>query len=566
MFVECPGGGIDFGYLPEEAAKSIRRQAGPIRLLESDLQHIEERHGEQIRKAGYACVEEFVQSVVTQYNRIYAAKNGSLGLLVHKRGKERFAMVQLQPAREEHDNNDFYAVKTASLCREGYLLNREPLLEQDGPILSSLGNSFDPGTKVDEYRLDASDGDVNAAGEAEKTTVGGLYSGENEMLLLRDSPYHTQIPETEIPFSARPRADEQTLEDGTGLVKRGGRCTPASIPGSPFITTAQENRTMAAELDHLFSYGPMDVVATDDDRGRGLHVIHEDAQMSAFLPSGDPLYKEVLSLIEKNPHSRGFVANQIQARLEQEGRWSGPALDDEGISFGPSQEVAQEQEMGMGNPAREIDPDVGQEAAIPELRQQTPLAVGPVMPMEAGVSVVKEPEQPEVAPKGVAEPTTEEDLTKDWPGSPAKDAQDPEQKAPESEPVRTFPKKSPPEVLLADPKRGKALVLDHGDKVSVTNRAMLGIGREAEDRRNKSVEVALKAAKERFGEPVRFSGSRAFEEKTIEMAVRLGIELEPASEHGKRAYEKALEAKNALGPSQNRAPVKQKAVEKGIGL
>jgi len=42
--------------------------------------------------------------------------------------------------------------------------------------------------------------------------------------------------------------------------------------------------------------------------------------------------------------------------------------------------------------------------------------------------------------------------------------------------------------------------------------------------------------------------------------------LEPATEHGKRAYEKALEAKNALGPSQHRAPVKQKVVEKGIGL
>ena len=417
------------------------------------------------------------------------------------------------------------------------------------------------------------------------------YFQRRELLLLRDSPHHTQAPETGAPFSARPRADVETLEDGAELVKRGEYCPPSSAPGSPFIIPAQETQTMAAQLDHLFSYGPLDVVATSEGKAQGLHVLHEDAQMSAFISSDDPAHKEILALIEKNPHSRGFVANQIQARLEQEGRWVGPSLEEEGVTFGPSQEVAREE------PASERAPEVSLEKAPP--------AVGPVMPMKAGVSAVKaqeqpEPEnepvkdqglstgspkseekaaqssdlpvpdpldaqQPETSPK-VAEPAKEEDLTKDWPGSPATDAQATRQKTPEPEPASVFPKKSPPEVLLADPKRGKALVLDHGDKVSVTNRALLGIGREAEERRNKSVEVALKAAKERFGEPVRFSGSRAFEEKTIEMAVRLGIQLEPATEHGKRAYEKALEARSALGPSQIRAPARQKTVEKGIGL
>ncbi|MGK9452301.1 LPD7 domain-containing protein [Acidithiobacillus caldus] len=364
---------------------------------------------------------------------------------------------------------------------------------------------------------------------------------------------------------------------------------------------------MAAELDHIFSYGPLDVVAANDDQARGLHVRHEDAQMTAFIPSDDPLHREILKLVEKNPHSLGFVANQIHARLDQEGRWSGPSLDDEGINFGPSRDV--ERQLEVENPAPG-EPGLAEEllenkAGQDRSAEPAPLAAGPVMPMKAGVSVVKaqehpEPEnepakdqglstgspkseekaaqsadlpvpdpldaqQPETSPEA-AEPAKEEGLTKDWPGSPATAAPAPEQKTPEPETARVFPKKSPPEVLLADPKRGKALVLDHGDRVSVTNRALLGIGREAEERRNKSVEVALRAAKERFGEPVRFSGSRAFEEKTIEMAVRLGIQLEPATEHGKRAYEKALEARNTLGSSVNRAPAKQKTVEKGIGL
>jgi hypothetical protein len=485
--------------------------------LESDLRHIEERHGDQIRHAGYEDVPSFVQSVCAGFNTIYRGKHGggALVLMVQAsegEGPNKTAIIKLQPDTESgKGGTDYYAVKTAMLTQERYYKKEIPLLQRDAPITRPLEGT---------------------------------------------------------PFRARPEADVKTLEDGAELVKRRELCLPASIPGSPSITPVQENRTMAAELDHLFSYGPMDVVATNDDQARGLHVIHEDAQMSAFIPSDDPLHKEVLSLIEKNPHSRGFVANQIQARLEQEGRWAGPALDDEGISFGPSQEVTPElaaENLLPDEPGRDGN-HLENVVEHDKSAEQKPLAVGPVMPMDAGVSVVKEPEQPQASLKGVAEPSTEEDLTKDWPGNPEKGAQGPDQKAPESEPVRTFPKKSPPEVLLADPKRGKALVLDHGDKVSVTNRAMLGIGREAEDRRNKSVEVALKAAKERFGEPVRFSGSRAFEEKTIEMAVRLGIELEPATEHGKRAYEKALEAKNALGPSQNRAPIKQKVVEKGIGL
>jgi hypothetical protein len=71
--------------------------------LESDLRHIEERHGDQIRLAGYGSVKGFVETVVTEYNRVYAAKGGSLGLLVHRIGRERFAMIRLQPAIDAGD-------------------------------------------------------------------------------------------------------------------------------------------------------------------------------------------------------------------------------------------------------------------------------------------------------------------------------------------------------------------------------------------------------------------------------------------------------------------------------
>lgn len=457
---------------------------------------------------------------------------------------------------------------------------------------------------------------------------------------------------------------------------------------------------MAAQLDHLFSYGPLDVVASNDEKSPGLHIIHADVENNAFIPSGDPAHQEILTLIEKNPHSWGFVANQIQSRLEREGRWAGPALDDEGVSLGPSQEVAREEPAPERTPeelsapsldvpsAKDFDPvqfpdDVLktehlklQDNQLPEniaeaakyqevvvrplvLSQGSTIVLGegkqiepgdrflgysvglksegldphgqvphwhlrkrfpesgivndPVkaqefkaQAMEYAAALAERPLTMESMIPGYDKMTLEEqkrmamekfpsayrkepDLTADWPGraenpsrtDPANGKipdvaqepvvrepaiQEPASQPPEPEArVPRFPKKVPPEILMADSKRGKPLVLDHGDKVSVTNRAMVGLGRDAEERRNKAVEVGLKAAKERFGEPVRFSGSRAFEEKAIEAAVRLGIQLEPATEQGKRAYEKALEAKNTLGPAVNRAPGKTVQKEKSMG-
>lgn len=621
-FIESPAGGLDFGELPEEAARIIRRQAGPIRLLESDLRHIEERHGDQIRQAGYPTIEDFVRSIAKDYNRIYPARSGSMAILVHRIGLERFAIIRLQPS-QECEGPDYYAVKTASLCRPGYLLNRNPLLEQDGPIQSLARDPFDPGTEAD---------------------VKSLSNGELSVKVLQTHP---------PPVAS------------------------SHVPRNPFDTT-QEKPVMAAQIDHKFSYGPLDVVATNDEKSPGLHVIHADVGNSAFLPEGDPLHKEVLALIEKNPHSKGFVANQIQARLEQEGRWHGPQIDEEGISFGPS--VTQEVQTEVGKqsfqleeiPAKKVDlPDelanqlnprvqirplvlrdgahlaplalepgdvlkgyvVGgamdhlpdskdldksmysmdrhsfpakqQRFGLEELeqaraaaqkmaaetvitmdgmeaayQQNTGLPFSIRFPGESGkrwdaLKVAHQEQVVDVAEQrdGPSEPEQKPstpDLTANWPGSSLKpEVQAEEQKAPKQEseaPARVFPKKVPPEILLADQKKGKPLVLDHGDKVSVTNRAMIGFGKEAEERRNNAVLVGLKAAKERFGEPIRFSGNPAFEVKTIELAVKHGIQLEPATEHGKRAYEKALEAKNALGPSVNRAPTKTVQKEKGVEL
>ena len=451
-----------------------------------------------------------------------------------------------------------------------------------------------------------------------------------------------------------------------------------------------------AQLDHLFSYGPLDVVASNDEKKPGLHIVHVDAENSAFIPQEDPLQQEIRSLIDKNPHSKGFVANQIHARIEQEGKWQGPGHDVEGLSFSPSlgkeqgqakADVASTQKMevfpaqnvdlpddlkekmdfravvqplvlrdGIQRLTDEVQPDDvlkgyaargisdetpdsdsmdGWHRLFPGGKQQTfgvndldkaraaaqDLAANAVINFDSveaayressGLAdfgrnfkrdsdglknwnaakeqhVGKQAETPELA-----QPEPDKKVEAQTPDDPAKKQDQAPQQKMEPDPLADWPsvskkgseplmapekpqfeRKNPPEILFSNPK-GKPYVLDHGDKVSVTNRAMLGLGREAAEKRHKAVEIGLKTAVDRFGEPVRFHGNRAFLEETVKVAMERGVALEPGSPMAKEIYERAIkEHGNQLGPSRGaspskaapyRAPEKKQEVDKGKGI
>jgi len=326
---------------------------------------------------------------------------------------------------------------------------------------------------------------------------------------------------------------------------------------------------MAAQLNHLLSYGPMDVVASNDEKNPGLHIVHMDAEASAFLPQGDPLHREIQNLIDKNPNSKGFVANQIHARLEQDGRWAGPGHDAEGVSFGPS--LSPEQERIESSEVGETLAQGMETSPAPHIvaAKGDGVEVGESVLPETGKAVEAEPvgetgKKPDQEPQQKTGPAV--DPLADWPGASQKPL---EPLTPLEKP--RFERKNPPEVLFANPK-GKPYVLDHGDKVTVTNRAMLGLGHEAAEKRQKAVEIGLKAAVDRFGEPVRFQGNRAFLEETVKVAMERGIALEPGSPMAQDIYERAIrERGNQFGPSKEkiapyRAPEKKQQVDKGKGL
>ncbi len=182
------------------------------------------------------------------------------------------------------------------------------------------------------------------------------------------------------------------------------------------------------------------------------------------------------------------------------------------------------------------------------------------------------------------DPETQQALD-DWPGggtrgkptpggeqTPGGEPSRPAQAAPgrEQTPVPKFERIRPPAILL-DNGKGQPHVLDHGDKITVTNRAMFGVGSSAREKKRQAVEVALSAAAKRYGEPVHFQGSEKFMEETIAVAIQRGIKLEPGNEAAKRMYERALEKiePNQLGQSkavQNRAPEKAKAKSRGTEI
>ncbi len=139
-FVRTTDFTVDLGRINGEA---IGRQEGPIRLPRGEADpetgagygeaHIEARHGDEFRLAGYRDAADFVSQVSANYNQIYRGRSGGL-LLVRKNGLSDVAVVQLRPG----NTRDFYEVQTAAIYRNEFFKNKEKLWEKPGPETQSL--------------------------------------------------------------------------------------------------------------------------------------------------------------------------------------------------------------------------------------------------------------------------------------------------------------------------------------------------------------------------------------------------------------------------------------------
>lgn len=123
-FASAPDGTIDFGEITEAQAKTMRRQAGKIRLEKGDgsygLQHIEERHGAQIRALGFDSVEAFVADAVGHIETIWQPKKTSQLVMLQAAEKGRAVFIELTPS----EDGDFYTVNTAFPVGKFYAQNK----------------------------------------------------------------------------------------------------------------------------------------------------------------------------------------------------------------------------------------------------------------------------------------------------------------------------------------------------------------------------------------------------------------------------------------------------------
>jgi hypothetical protein len=134
-YVLTSDGSRDFGEIPPETARQIKRQAGKIRLRKGKQERGKGNYGEkhierkerlrELKKIGYQNARDFVQDAAGGYTAIYSGEGGRLTLYkkIDKKGISLF--VELMPSAE----GDFYDVKTGMVTRDTYFKNKKPLWE-----------------------------------------------------------------------------------------------------------------------------------------------------------------------------------------------------------------------------------------------------------------------------------------------------------------------------------------------------------------------------------------------------------------------------------------------------
>lgn len=196
-FIAAPDGTQSFGEIGTATAKTIRRQAGAIRLQVGKdtpgnrygLVHVQAQRQEYLAKAGYPDLVAFIHSVTSAYNEIRQGEQGRL-FLVKRNGQLKTAVVQLKP----HPTGDFYTVESAWTTNERYVNGKQLLWErsepaQPSPDAGSYSRSAYPaepgeGQPSAQGQSSLSLGSITQSGQPSNTglPVADLQTGLNDSL------------------------------------------------------------------------------------------------------------------------------------------------------------------------------------------------------------------------------------------------------------------------------------------------------------------------------------------------------------------------------------------------
>lgn len=137
-FLKTSKGTFDFGNIDENVSKAINKPAAPIVLEPGNDEygkiHIERKHIEKLKKAGYESVESFVEDVASNYTKIWEQPNGRL-MLVKENGDAKLSIIELQ----EYGEGKYYGVSTAFIAEKNYPQRggRKLLWERSVPLSTS---------------------------------------------------------------------------------------------------------------------------------------------------------------------------------------------------------------------------------------------------------------------------------------------------------------------------------------------------------------------------------------------------------------------------------------------
>ena len=131
QFVLTSNGQLSFGEITEESGLT----PAPILLSEGiitnpatndgyGLVHIEARHGDQIRKAGYKSVIEFIEDVAQNYERVKEGniRNGNPTYLIQLKDKHNNTLIV-----ELSSDGNYWNINTAGIFKESYGKNRREI-------------------------------------------------------------------------------------------------------------------------------------------------------------------------------------------------------------------------------------------------------------------------------------------------------------------------------------------------------------------------------------------------------------------------------------------------------
>ena len=157
--VSYPNNGRAVGSISPEIARTLRLdKPGAIVLDDIGLQHIEDRHGKEIRGLGFADARAFVDAVLADVNAVYAVNDGGrkYDLVSRAMLPQGRVMVRLEFAR----TGDFYSVATAGPIKMAQYKKKKPLWESAPHFQSGITDSVENTPRVtgqSGMRQDAAD-------------------------------------------------------------------------------------------------------------------------------------------------------------------------------------------------------------------------------------------------------------------------------------------------------------------------------------------------------------------------------------------------------------------------